>query len=427
MIGALRRVRAPFGASFFSGVAWNTVDQALYSLSNAGLSVLVARTTTAEGFGEFSFGVTAFMLVIALSRAVVNQPYMIRHGDPDVDRGVAPRPALGLALLVGAAGLVALVLGAVALGAVPMSPLVVVALALPCLFAQDALRTVYVVAGSPGKAVLNDLLWAVIQFGLAFLLITDDVTSPVAFTLVWAIGGAVSLAVGILAGRLWPQWRGGLRFLRRNLDLSRYMVVESAVVMGASQAVLLIIGIVSSPVDLGALRGAQTVLGPLNIIGFGVMGVLVPELVRRGRAGWTGHRRAAMAVSVVLLAINVGWGGFLLLMPDAWGTAILGDTWPAARALIVPMTIFFAAVATSNAPLAVLRALGQVRSSFRVYLVLSPMTLVLPLLGQYLLGVQGAAWGLAVASVVILPIWWWTMSRAMTVLGRPDARVTEVG
>src|SRR5918997_7207402 len=96
------------------GASWSVVDQALSAVSNLGLSVVVARSVSAGGFGAFAMAFLVFGIGIAVTKAVVGQPLQIRYsGESRLGQQAAMRRALGCALLLGLVGSV--VLGVVSL------------------------------------------------------------------------------------------------------------------------------------------------------------------------------------------------------------------------------------------------------------------------------------------------------------------------
>ena len=82
--------------------------------------------------------------------------------------------------------------------------------------------------------------------------------------------------VALESGPVRPVVRSATRFARKTADLSRYLVAEWVTVLGAAQIALLLVATIGSAVDVGSLRGAQTLLGPLNILGIGAFGFLGP-------------------------------------------------------------------------------------------------------------------------------------------------------
>ena len=59
-------------------VGWNVIDQMLSALSNLGLSIAVARTTSAGGFGAFAVSFLLFGISLAVTKSAVGQPLQIR-------------------------------------------------------------------------------------------------------------------------------------------------------------------------------------------------------------------------------------------------------------------------------------------------------------------------------------------------------------
>ena len=65
-------------ARLLRNASWNLVDQALSALSNIVLSVAVARSVTAAGFGAFSVAFVIFGVLIAVTKSLVGQPLQMR-------------------------------------------------------------------------------------------------------------------------------------------------------------------------------------------------------------------------------------------------------------------------------------------------------------------------------------------------------------
>ena len=147
-----------------SRAAWNLADQALSSLSNAGLSILVAKVSTATDFGRFSVAFAVFSFTLGLSRTVANTPFVIRSTsqEPATARIEGARAA-GLA---GAFGLATLLLTAPVVlvwGGQYRSVVLAMAVLLPGLFVQDVWRSTLLARGRPAAATVNDLVWVALQ------------------------------------------------------------------------------------------------------------------------------------------------------------------------------------------------------------------------------------------------------------------------
>src|SRR3954451_24164252 len=62
---------------------WGLSDQAVSSLTNFMLGVLIVRTVGVEEFGAFTLAFTAYLLVMSICRAYPMQPLAIRYSAAD--------------------------------------------------------------------------------------------------------------------------------------------------------------------------------------------------------------------------------------------------------------------------------------------------------------------------------------------------------
>ncbi len=129
-----------------SRIIWTFADQALSSLANFALSIVVAREVTEDDFGSFSLMLVTFTFLIGLGRAGIGDPYVIRFTDADRHtRRRAQRQAAGSAISFGAVtGLVCAVAAAVlyfVLGDAPSALAILgLGIAMPGLMLQETWR-----------------------------------------------------------------------------------------------------------------------------------------------------------------------------------------------------------------------------------------------------------------------------------------------
>jgi len=83
-------------------VVWTFADQGLSSLTNAALSIVVAKNVSKDDFGSFSLALVTFTFVIGLGRSMIGDPYVVRFTDADASaKRRATRQATGAALVFG--------------------------------------------------------------------------------------------------------------------------------------------------------------------------------------------------------------------------------------------------------------------------------------------------------------------------------------
>src|SRR6478752_6602765 len=144
---------------------WTVVDQVLSALSNVLLSVLVARSADADGYGAFSTAFLIFSLVLGLNRAAIGQPLQITFASAGHRQfRSAVRLALGAALTFGTLTGVATVVPGLTLGGSIGSTIIAVGVCLTGLLLQDTCRMAFFSAGRPRSAAAIDAAWAILLF-----------------------------------------------------------------------------------------------------------------------------------------------------------------------------------------------------------------------------------------------------------------------
>ena len=395
-------------------MGWNICDQALSSLTNAALSILVARAVSENAFGAFALCFTIYAVVVGVSRGLVSDPLTVRYGDASATSfDTARRGAAGSALSAGLAVGAILFAFAQTQSEAIREPMVALALCMPGLLLQDAIRFSFITEGNPRRAAANDFVWAVLQFVAVGWLLYDDTTSAGPYVLAWG-GAAIGAALyGLAQIRTTPAFGSAFRWVKRHTDLSRFFVAEYLTTLGALQVALLIVGAIAGVAAVGALRGAAVVLGPINILMFGAFAFSVPELVRRRGLPLRRHVELAGLISGTLLIVVALWSTLMLLLPTGVGVELLGDTWRDARAVLAPTALLIAGTAACLGPLCMLRAFGAARQSFLVSLFVATLLVALGTIGVWVDDARGAAIGFAIAQWASVPVIWIVMVRTV--------------
>ncbi len=401
---------------------WNIIDQALSSLSNLALSLIVARAVDADAFGAFTLSFTVYSVAILVTRSLASQPMMMRftavsrpefHRAAGQSTGMATAIGLGLGLLVLVCGLV--------LGGDVGAALLAMAVLLPGLLLQDAWRMVFFADRRPELAALVDAVWMVLQLIAVTALLVGGVGDAVPFVIAWGLSGTLAAVLGAWRSRCAPALRSSGQWLRSHWDLTRFLVLEALLLQGAYQGALLLVGAFGTLTDVGSLRGAQVILGPVTLLATSAMAFGVPELSRR--TGLTARARllAATGLGAVLSVAGLLWGIVALLLPDDWGVALLGDSWSGVSAVLLASVIGQVGNLLSVGPACVVYGMGRADAVFRVHAAVSVMLVAFGVLGLWLGGAAGAALGFAAAYWAVVPVWFLTVSR----LGREADRLRE--
>ncbi|MEU8831910.1 hypothetical protein [Streptomyces sp900116325] len=403
----------------------SVLDQAASSLTNIAVLVIAARVSTVHGFATFSMVYLTFTVLLGLNMAYVGQAVVLTRGDT----GAACRSAITFTSLASCiVGVLLATVGAVT-GTVtggwagPGGAFLALGLVLPLVLVQDGLRYAFSTLRRPGLALAADTLRLVCV--VPALLLQPRHAAPGLLVAVWGVSAAPALLLGLRL--LWPHVRGSRADLRpyvRRGHLGQRFVVEFAVGNASSQLAVLGLGLFAAPLAVGALRGATTLFGPLNVL-FNSVNAFGPPLLNRlgGRRATT---RATALLGLVLSAVGLAWGLVLYALPDHVGPQLLGETWQLTATLLPASGAQYAVMGLGTCALVTLRVLRP-RATLSVQVVFSLLAVVLMLAGYLLTGsALGAAWGLAAGSALKAVAAWTRVARLRVEEATPTAAVPVV-
>ncbi len=396
--------------------AWTILDQCLSSLTNFALAVLVARQLDADGFGAFGLAFLAYTLVLGLARATSGEPLIVRFSATLGWGGSADRPiaeATGYALVLGivVGGPFAVVGGIVAGNA--GAALLALGLSLPGLLVQDTWREVFLAQGRPARAVANDAIWAAAQGGSVALVIASGHRTVFWFTAAWGAAASVAAVAGIVQSGIRPAPARAATWLRSTWDLGRHYSGEFVARAGARQLAITAVGITGGLSALGAIRAAQVLFGPLQVLLLGANLVATPEAVRIWHRDPDALRPYAVRLSASLALVAFACGLGAMVIPDSIGVELLGASWREAQPVLVPQAALMAGIGATSGALVGLRATAESQRSFRARISIVPLTVVGGVVGAAVAGSTGALTGLALANAIGAGLFWRQLDRAL--------------
>ncbi|MFG2878138.1 hypothetical protein ACGFYU_24550 [Streptomyces sp. NPDC048337] len=391
----------------------SVLDQAASSATNILVLVLAARLSSASGFADFSMVYVAFSVLLGLNMAYVGQSLVLEKGER---LGALCRSAAAFTGAASAAvGAVLALVGLLLPGATGRAFLSL-GLVLPLVLLQDGLRYCFSALRAPERALAADALRLVCV--VAALAVQPAGASAGRLVLAWGLSALPALGVGLWLLR--PYVRGSRADLRpylRRGHLGQRFVVEFAVGNGASQLAVLGLGVFATPLAVGALRGATTLFGPLNVLFNSANAFGPPVLGRLG--GKRATVRATVLLGAALAAVSAAWATALFLLPGRLGRELLGDTWSSASALLPATGAQYAVMGLGTCALLTLRVLAP-KSTLSLQVLFSLLSVALLLAGYLVGGALGAAWGLAAGSALKAAAAWTRVSR----LPDPTAQAT---
>ena len=380
---------------------WALGDQALSSLTNFAIGVIVARTVDPDGFGAFTLAFSTYLIGLNVARAIATQPLVIRYSAAPTPRWqAAVANASGTLLVAGLVAAVPLIVVGLVLGNRLGIALLALGLVLPSLLVQDGWRSALFAAGRGGSAFAVDLIYLVTLVPMVSIAGSLSLPQPAAAIAAWGLATLPATAIGGWVTGTRPAPRRAVPWLREHRDLAARYGAETTIGLVVSQSGVYAVGVFTGLAGAGALRGASLLLGPVFVLIQGAYLAAVPEGVRI-RTSRPDHFVPVMAVVSGGLAMGIfGWLAILLLLPDSIGRELLGSSWESSRYLLLPVGLSVAGQALAAGPIVGLRVLADARSSLRVRLLESPVGLVLGVGGAFVGGAAGAAWGYVASSAV---------------------------
>ncbi|MFD8987556.1 hypothetical protein ACFVZ4_05755 [Streptomyces goshikiensis] len=382
----------------------SVLDQAASSATNILVLVLAARLSSAAAFADFSMVYVAFSVLLGLNMAYVGQTVVLEKGER---LGAVCRSAVAFT------GVASAVVGAALAGLGLLLPgpagwaFLALGLVLPLVLVQDGLRYCFSALRTPERALAADALRLVCV--VPALLVQPEGASAGRLVLVWGVSALPALALGLWLLR--PYVRGAVAdltpYLRRG-HLGQRFVIEFAVGNGSSQLAVLGLGLFATPLAVGALRGATTLFGPLNVL-FNSANAFGPPVVGRA-SGKRGVVRLTLLMGSALAVLGGAWAAVLYALPGRLGRQLLGDTWDAAAALLPATGAQYAVMGLGTCALLTLRVLNP-KATLSLQVVFSLLSVALLLGGYAAFGVTGAAWGLAAGSALKAAAAWLRVSR----------------
>jgi len=396
-------------------LGWGVGDQALSSLTNFLMGILVARSVSPEDFGAFSLAFAVYVLALVTSRGLTGEPLLVRHSHTtDEDWRWATASASGLALGIGVLGTIVTIALAVVVRGALGEAFVALAIVFPGLLLQDVWRYAFATRARPMLAFVTDLVWAVVLLPSLFILSATGQTSLAWPILVWGVSALLSALVAIGIGRILPSLRQASAWFRRSRDLGLRYATEALMALAPTQLTLFVLGAVGGLASTGALRGAMLLLGPIQMLVLGINLIGVPEGVRLARRrSIPGLRLPAAIVSTSLAIATLAWGLAIVLLPASIGEKLLGASWATASVVILPMTIAYGCGSVGYGPSVGLRVLADARRSLRGRTVDAGGQVTFGILGAIAGGASGAAGGLAVGFLAGSAAYWILFERSV--------------
>jgi O-antigen/teichoic acid export membrane protein len=375
----------------------NMTDQCFASGTNFVVGVAVARLAGARGLGAFALAYACWILLTQLHRSLVTDPMAI-SGDmretqavESIRQGFGAEVALGLAAtaMFAFVGGLLIVAGQRAFGVAILA----VAPWVTFLDLQDYWRWIGFMQGKPGKALVNDMVFAVAQLAAFVIVYATGVHSIFAVVSAWGAGAVAGALYGLQQFSVRPSLRGGLSLLRSRWHMSKWLAGTSVTNWGAGQAYLIVAGGFLGPAALGGLKASQAlVTGPSSVVIHAGGSFGLPEASRAlADHGLRAMRRVTRWISTAGALTTGVFGAVVFFFGSTLLRVIYGAQFaryePAAKLMAVAMLVS----AFGLGPILTLKVTKRTRSLFNVQVITLAVSVPSVAALAVLHGVTGAA------------------------------------
>lgn len=340
-----------------------TIDQILSSLSNALLLFTLAQTTTVPEFGYAATFVGIVTAWIGFNRGALGTPLLLMSNFSRNEVLAESRHAVAGAVLTGVLGAATLAVTGLLTNHLAMAA--AFSVVLPGVLAQDVLRYSAIALGRPQVAALSDATWAAPMLALLCLNATAAGLSAAVSIGIWGAAGIMCAAMISVMTSAWPRLRG-LSVWWRLFPVARvrFGTVQTLNTTAATLVTIAVTAFAGAAVT-GGLRGASTLFGPIAMLVSALPLVFIPHARRTGQPP-AQQWRMLTRVSILTSAATVVLTLFLVLVPEAIGELLLGDTWKPASEVVVYVGIGNAVACWMVGILALFQAAGRSREIFYI-------------------------------------------------------------
>lgn len=381
-----------------AGLRWGACDQAVSSVTNFAILVLVARSASPVALGMFAIFAAGYSTVTYINESLVSEPFVVQHTSlaREVWRARVCE-ATGASVALGLLCSVLLAISAFRVGGALGGLLLLGAVCAPGLLVQDTIRFAFFAAGRQRSAFCNDLLWGALQLAGYLIVHATRTQSLVAVVATWTGAGAVAGGVGLWQASAVPQLSKTRVWLRAHHDLWRFILLERLTGQGAMYLSLVGIGAFAGLSAVAAVRAAQALFGPLYITLNAVRIVMLPSLVATPADS---RRRRVQRTVLFTVLIAAACGAVITLLPAQIGTALLGATWPLASPLLIFVSLSRITGGAAEAWRLGLLSGASVRRSLAARVALATALIVGTAAGAAVAGARGAV----IAEAIIFPL-----------------------
>jgi O-antigen/teichoic acid export membrane protein len=386
------------------------IDQALLSGTNFLTGVLLARFTEPGEYGAYVLALSVLLLVNGLQSALISGPMTVlgapREGD-DLKRYISTL-AIGQVVMSAMSAALAFavlcIMSFTSASAGLRGAFLGMASAVFFVQAQEFFRRVLFTRLLPGRVLLNDIVFCVIQLGGLFLLWRLD-AGTAGNTSKWLSGRNVffcmagSAFVGSILGFyqarhfLGTAIQGARNYYRESWNYARWGLASYAGSILIVQASAWVIGGMAGVAAVGMIEAARLLVAPLHILQFGGPNIITPRAAKAyGQGGVRALSSFVRRLAPLWIAPFILYGLVVAIAPTFWLKLFFGEKYSTAGLVVTLWVAVYVVIGLQQMPALVLNAMR--RPDFILYIILPEGVLTITLTAAFI-RFHGAEWAVA--------------------------------
>ncbi|MCH7788593.1 MAG: hypothetical protein IH940_04045 [Acidobacteria bacterium] len=383
--------------------------QSLSSVTNFAAGALALSAGDLAEFGRFSIAFQLCLVVIAVGQGSTANAVLLHSaiGTSRVYARSVREGASRVAIALGVSMGIPLALAAFVVGGQMRTPLLLAAAGSPGLVAQYTLRSERFARNDPLGALRTDGVWLAVLLVAAIADATGFIDLDAnGYLAAWLLGAAIA-AIPSVFNAVDSGWHGvvffwrvtGPQAIRLGLD---GMLARSVFVVSLVLADLIVGGDAS-----GILSAAVLIFSPLSVVHTSTSAIVVPAAIADGGVRVV-SQRFTLAVAGAVAAITVVWSGLLLALDEsasAFGPFELDEN-DITMAIFAATALRFVGLAIWRGPIVSLRIADAASETLEARLIATGLQWTLPAIGFAAWGLNGGAYGLALATLFGAGIAW---------------------
>lgn len=394
-VPALSSATAPRRASVLT-----TVDQIVASTSNFAVSVLIARAIGPAGYGRYAIAMAVMLLLLGVQQAGIIEPMVISaarrtRGELSayLSRSTPVAIAAGMAF-----GTVVAVVGAVGLMAAPTNwgrLTVALGVGVAPVLTQSFLRWRFLAAMQPGRALVNDIIFAVAEIALVWEIGSMHRLTPALALIAIGAGALIATVATTAQTRDWirssqPAHR---RVLTGEMQVGRWFLADFGVMWVTTQGAVLVVATVLGSRQAGIFRAINDLFGPSRLLMLSLGSIMLPLGARRFHEEGPAALRRFVFRALLVVGLAAGFYSALVGITSRWLLPHLyGQSFSPDPRLVWLIAIQVFLMGLQYPPLFGLKASGQAPSLFRTRGIVAAISVTATVILVPPFGIWGAAW-----------------------------------